>query len=129
MYYSVLLGILGENPKLFRLKSLHPQELPLLSMVDWKIPFAENPAEIFLECPIGRESCSFNQKSLNACVHDNRKECYNGWDEKEGRWRTCLSDEHYASTLLAVEGREEETDCRLALVPISVTVTGVGNWL
>ena len=28
------------------------------------------------------------------------------------RWRDCFSDEHYFATLLAVLGRENETDCR-----------------
>ena len=28
------------------------------------------------------------------------------------RWRDCFSDEHYFATLLAVLGRENETDCK-----------------
>ncbi|KAK9862414.1 hypothetical protein WJX84_009242 [Apatococcus fuscideae] len=32
-------------------------------------------------------------------------------DDTIGEWRTCFSDEHYISTLLAVHGLDDETDC------------------
>eukprot|EP00884_Botryococcus_braunii_P000625 jgi/Botrbrau1/10563/Bobra.0343s0011.1 len=39
-----------------------------------------------------------------------RKHCYSTIEE--GWWRDCFSDEHYFASLLAAQGRDNETDCK-----------------
>eukprot|EP00891_Asterochloris_glomerata_P009530 jgi/Astpho2/9530/Aster-x1582 len=40
-----------------------------------------------------------------------RQHCYVGQDEALGRFRDCMSDEHYVSSLLAAKGEGHNTDC------------------
>ena len=37
--------------------------------------------------------------------------CWSAWEPRRKAWRDCFSDEHYFPTLLAVLGRENETEC------------------
>ena len=41
-----------------------------------------------------------------------RRYCREMWEPAWRRQRICFSDEHYVPTLLAVHGRDNETDCR-----------------
>jgi hypothetical protein len=41
-----------------------------------------------------------------------RQYCHETWEPELKRRRVCFSDEHYVATLLAVHGRDNETDCR-----------------
>ena len=46
------------------------------------------------------------------------RHCTYGEDADTGGWRACVPDESYVPTLLAVHGRDNETDCRGGLTAV-----------
>ena len=38
--------------------------------------------------------------------------CWSAWEPRRNAWRDCFSDEHYFPTLMAVLGKEGETECQ-----------------
>jgi len=51
-----------------------------------------------------------------------RRHCVSGW--VKGRWNQCKVDEHYMATLLALQGRDFETDCKGYLVTSNWVLKG-----
>ena len=41
------------------------------------------------------------------------------------QWQQCLTDEHYFATVLAVAGRDDETDCAARLISADWSARGI----
>ena len=53
--------------------------------------------------------CRSHACTPRACRFE--QHCWSAWEPRRKAWRDCFSDEHYFPTLLAVLGREKETEC------------------
>ena len=60
-----------------------------------------------------------------AVIASFRRHCKSGW--RGGRWNQCKVDEVYMPTLLAVLGRDAETDCKGYLVRRPAPPTGADD--
>lgn len=87
----------------------------------WRLEAAGVPATAWRK---GAQWTSLTRDHAQLIVEDTAiasafaRHCTYGEDADTGGWRACVPDESYVPTLLAVHGRDNETDCRGGLTAV-----------